>query len=637
MMSKETSLGKKGTAALRLAAECGWAAFPCWGVTDGKCDCGNSECSSAGKHPLSAMAPNGFKNATTDEQFIKESWNRFPNANVGIATGNPSGMFVVDIDQKNGGSGIQQFADLSPDGFGYDSFDETPKSVTGSGGLHIVFQMTDSSEVRNGSKLGGLDIDCRGNGGYIIAPPSVNCEGIYRWEISPFDFEPDSPPDYILDLVTGKSQAKQSSENLLEGLSFTVQYDLQSHPGSPKGERNATLCKLVGSYLACNGIDNDLIPLAVAWGQRGTPPYPQKEVQKTVVMLAEKHARQEPAKSPSRVVLTPYSKINPECVDWLWQDRVAIGKLTIVSGDPGLGKTFILLDIAARISTGREFPDGAKCDWGKVIILTAEDGAGDTIRPRLDAMSANVGDVFHFEGISNGTDDLDFFQLDQHLAELNSAISELENVRLVVIDPISAYMGKCDSHNNTDVRRVLAPLARLAEEQQSAVVAISHLTKASAQSKAIYRTMGSLAFVAAARAAWGVIKDPEDDSRRLFLPIKNNLAESSGLAYRIEEGRVEWEPDPVTVSIDDLEDAGADERPKTEAKAWLLAKLKDGPVPATDILKAAKADGISKRTLERAKKELGVKSEQTAEGWMWFPPQKLVIGGEEVQQKGWQF
>jgi len=637
MVSNLSNLGKKGTAALRLAAECDWAVFPCFGVTNGKCDCGDSECGSVGKHPLSEMAPNGFKNANTDEQYIKESWKRFPNANVGIATGNPSGMFVLDIDQKNGGNGIQQFANLSPDGFGYDGFDETPKSVTGSGGLHIVFQMADSSEIRNGSKLGGLDIDCRGTGGYIVAPPSKNGEGVYRWEISPHEFEPDTPPDYILDLVTGKTQTKESSENYLEGLSFTVQYDLQSHPGSPKGERNATLCKLVGGYLASNGIDNDLIPLAVSWGQRCTPPYSQKEVQKTVVMLAEKHARQEPAKSSSTVVLTPYSKINPECVDWLWQDRIAIGKLTIVSGDPGLGKTFILLDIAARISTSREFPDGAKCDWGKVIILTAEDGAGDTIRPRLDAMNTNVDHVFHFEGISNGTDDLDFFQLDQHIAVLSSAIKELENVRLVVIDPITAYMGKCDSHNNTDVRRVLAPLARLAEEQHIAVVGISHLTKASAQSKAIYRTMGSLAFVAAARAAWGVVKDPEDEIRRLFLPIKNNLAESSGLAYRIVDSRVEWEPDPVTVSIDDLDDAGADERPKAEAKEWLLTMLENGPVPAADILKAAKRDGIAKRTLERAKKELGVNSEQTTDGWQWFPPPQLSIGGEEVKQKGWQF
>jgi len=282
-----------------------------------------------------------------------------------------------------------------------------------------------------------------------------------------------------------------------------------------------------------------------------------------------------------------------------------------------------------------DFPDGDKCRLGKVIFLTAEDGAADTIRPRLDAMDADVANVFHFEGISRSDDDVDYFQLDQHLPVLREAITD--DVRLFVIDPISAFMGDIDSHKNSDVRRILAPLAKLAEEKGIAVVGISHLTKGSAQSKAIYRTMGSLAFVAAARAAWAVVKDPDDDDRRLFLPIKNNLADVSGLAFRLIDGRVEWEDGEVTVSIDDLSESAPDDGPKDEAKTWLLGQLEQGPVAAKAVQTAAKADGIGIRTLKRAKKELGVASKRVDGVWAWFPPPLLVIGSETVGTESFKF
>jgi len=338
-----------------------------------------------------------------------------------------------------------------------------------------------------------------------------------------------------------------------------------------------------------------------------------------------------------RAILLPYSCIEPEAVEWLWQDRIAAGKLTIVSGDPGLGKTFLLLDITARVSRGMDFPDGAKCRRGKVIFLTAEDGAGDTIRPRFDAMDADVANVLHFEGIGQGDDVVDCFQLDRHLAALRETILEMDDLRLFVIDPISAFMGDIDSHKNSDVRRVLAPLAKLAEKENIAIVGISQLTKSSAQSKAIYRTMGSLAFVAAARAAWAVAKDPDDDDRRLFLPIKNNLADVNGLAYRLVDGRVEWEPGEVTVSIDDLSESAPDDGPKDEAKAWLLGQLEQGAVGAKAILSAAKADGIAIRTLKKAKKEFGVASKKVDGVWTWFPPSQLVIGDETVVPEVFKF
>jgi archaellum biogenesis ATPase FlaH len=636
MIGRSDQTDKRGDAALLLAVACDWHVFPIWGVADGKCDCGDARCDSAGKHPVAKLVPNGFKQATTSAPLIQHWWNEYPNANIGVRTGNGSEIFVVDLDRANGIDGLQQFVEISPDGFGYDSFDETPKAITGSGGRHIVFKLADDTDVRNRCKLRGLNIDCRGNGGYFVVPPSQNASGAYRWDISPLDFEPSDAPDWILGLVT-ESGGIQKNSDIGDGLSFSCSHDLESHPGSSEGNRNRTLCQLVGTHLVTNGLNNDLIPLAVAWGERCTPAYPAKSVRKTVMGLAEKHVQQQPTKITPTAIMVSYDKIDPQEVEWLWQDHIAIGKLTIVSGDPGLGKTFLLLDITARVSRGMDFPDGAKCRRGKVIFLTAEDGAADTIRPRLDAMDASVENVFHFEGIRSNSDVVDFFELDKHLIPLQEAISEMDNVRLLVIDPITAFMGNTDSHNNADVRRVLAPLAKLAEEESIAVVGISHLTKGSAQSKAIYRTMGSLAFVAAARAAWGVVKDPEDDDRRLFLPIKNNLADVQGLAYRLDDGRVEWEAGEVTVSIDNLSESTLDDGPKDEAKAWLLGQLEQGPVAAKAIQKAAKDDSIGLTTLKRAKKELGVASKRIDGAWKWIPPPQLKIGGEKVSSEVFGF
>ena len=148
-----------------------------------------------------------------------------------------------------------------------------------------------------------------------------------------------------------------------------------------------------------------------------------------------------------------------------------------------------------------------------------------------------------------------------------------------MLDPISGFMGETDSHKNAEVRGMLSPLAKLAEKHNVAVVAISHLTKS--QGKSIYRTLGSIGFVAAARAAWAVVEDQHSDRRRLFLPIKNNLADSNGLAFEIVDGRVEWDPNPVIERIDDLDDGDQTERDM--AKEWLQAHLADGAKEANAV------------------------------------------------------
>ncbi len=235
----------------------------------------------------------------------------------------------------------------------------------------------------------------------------------------------------------------------------------------------------------------------------------------------------------------------------------------------------------------------------------------------------------------------------EDIKRLEHAISEIGDVSLVVIDPVSAYLGNGDSHNNAEVRALLAPLSDMASRQNVAIVLVSHLNKGGAGGgEALMRVTGSLAFVAAARAAFIVAKDPEDEERRLFIPAKNNIAKDvGGLAFRIESAtigtgietsRVKWEPSPVNgLTADEIlrqpdpEEKGA----RDEAKAFLTELLKDAPMSSKDVFTNARGAGVAERTLRRAAQELGVKKEKLGmvEGWMWSLPPKMAKSAEDGQ------
>lgn len=318
------------------------------------------------------------------------------------------------------------------------------------------------------------------------------------------------------------------------------------------------------------------------------------------------------------VALVALSEVEPQPVQWLWPGMIALGKLNLLVGDPGLGKSLVTIDIAARVSTGAVLPDGSgTAPIGEVILLSAEDDLSDTIRPRLDSAGANVGNVFAVNGVirqySDGEPAEEFFDLQLDLGLLGDALRDRPDVKLVIIDPLSAYLGPVDSHKDSAVRRVLHKLSDFAAEHHVAVLAVSHLNKAAGM-PAMYRATGSLAFVAAARAAWLVARDPEDEERRVVVPIKSNLGpDSGGLAYSIEakngHGTIEWHDDEVTQTADDLLALQRSNKRLTkvdEAASFLREALADGPRPALEVQEAATKAGISGRTLDRAKREVGI-------------------------------
>jgi len=241
-------------------------------------------------------------------------------------------------------------------------------------------------------------------------------------------------------------------------------------------------------------------------------------------------------------VLVWMANVKPEPVRWLWPSRIALGKLTLLVGDPKVGKSFITLDLAARVSRGDGWPDCPACTSapGGVVLLSAEDDLGDTIRPRLDAAGADVSRIkalvaakrFDFKA---GGERQCFFDLSEDLAAMEQAILDVPDCRLVVIDPITAYLGAADSHKNAEIRGLLAPLSEIASRRRVAIVAVTHLRKG--EGRAMYRAIGSIAFTAAARAVFSVSKDKDDPTgqRRLVLPVGNNLGnDTTGLAYRLD-------------------------------------------------------------------------------------------------------
>ncbi|WP_428937285.1 AAA family ATPase [Fontivita pretiosa] len=346
-------------------------------------------------------------------------------------------------------------------------------------------------------------------------------------------------------------------------------------------------------------------------------------------------------------VLTCLADVEPREVEWLWPGRVPLGRITLLVGRPGEGKSFLTTDMAARVSTGAPWPDGTACPRGSVIIVSAEDDPADTIRPRLDAHGADARKV-HLLSAVRWLDEQAklrerMFTLGD-LPALESALKQVPDCKLVVIDPIGSFIGGAtDAHRDNEVRSVLAPVAKLAEKYGPAVLVVAHRRK-SAGSIADDLALGSRAFTGIARAVWHVCRrgDAEADEQitgrrsrvRLLVPGKNNLAaEGDGLAFIIggEPPRLIWSREPVAMTADEalVHESGAPgSRPGPQPEAlkaaaqWLAKLLADGEVEAGRVRAETAAAGLAWRTVQRAADAMGVVRDKNAfgGGWQWRLP-----------------
>src|SRR5262245_22283732 len=361
---------------------------------------------------------------------------------------------------------------------------------------------------------------------------------------------------------------------------------------------------------------------------------------------APRDDRDQAADEDDELSTTNARSLEMEGVEWLWPGRFARGKFGLIAGLPDYGKGQIAAFVAAAVTAGIELPcDEGTAPQGDVIWFNAEDGVRDTVLPRLVAAGANPERVHFVNGVRIAGEDKHFSLItDLHL--LRKAINRIGNVVLVIIDPVSAYLGvgKVDGRSATDVRGVLTPLKNMTEELNITVIGIAHFNKRDDIKSALLRVSDSIAYVAAARHVYAVLDDPEDKNSKLFVKAKNNLArDAKALRYGmgvkkvghdaklgvdINAPYIVWHPQHVEITANEAMAAAGGHTARREAKEFLLERLEGGPVKADDIIEEAKQEGIAEKTLRSAKKELGIKSRRKggSDGeWFWeLPPTKAA-------------
>jgi hypothetical protein len=521
-----TAASADRAAAAAAYARQGLAVVPCWGVTtDGRCGCSQPACDSIAKHPYAPLAPRGCYSASRDPDVVAGWWAAEPSANVALATGRAHGLLVLDIDAHHDGEA--SLAALEQE---HGPLPRTWTVRTPRGGRHYYFALADDGAAVPSPAGVRPGLDIRADGAMAVAPPSRTPAGAYVWEVSPADLAAPAPcPPWLVALARAPRAGGAPPANGQRG---GVDWG-QLLAGVPAGERNQRLFE-AACRLRRAGVPQGLAAeLLRALAARCQPPLAEREVRQVLASAWRYPAGDAPAADvcPRLVRL---ADVAPARLAWLWPGRVALGKLTLVEGDPGLGKSLLALDLAARVTRGLPMPDGSAGLGGPagVVLLLAEDDLADTVRPRLDAAGADPARVV---ALATAGDPVDPERPPTTLdvGALRHAIRAVD-ARLVVVDPLAAFLpARTDAHTDADVRRALAPLARLAAEERVAVLAIRHLNK-NPHAPALYRGGGSIAFLAAARSALLVARHPDAAAQRVVAVLKSNLAEpAEALAFSI--------------------------------------------------------------------------------------------------------
>ena len=323
--------------------------------------------------------------------------------------------------------------------------------------------------------------------------------------------------------------------------------------------------------------------------------------------------------SQEKLVLKKLSTYQPREVDWIWEPYIPRSMITIFEGDPNIGKSYLAMHVAAIMTTGGKLPTNQHLDTEYVYFLSAEDIPEITVRPRIEAMGGDAKKIYFPDRPFTFTDEcLD--ALDQHLSE--------RNVGLIIVDTLFSFLPDgVDTSKPSAIRERLHKLGKLAQKHECAIIIVRHWTKGD-RGKAIYRGGGLIDIVAVARSGITVGQHPEDPKRRIMAHMKNNLSEKGeSLVFELEQKLGKSRPILVwhgttEITADNLEASGnAAPKALEIAVKFLTEELAGGPKLSTAIKKSAKNKDIAIRTIERAKKDLQIRSRKTEEGWIWrLPP-----------------
>ena len=598
----------------------------------------------ADKRPLEVSS--WSKEASKDERQIREWWARNPEALVGLPC-KQNRLLVIDADRHTEEEdGVAAFAALCE---GRDEpMPAHPVIATDYEGEHHVFQMPE--EPISNRKI-GVGVETRGyqlnnDGGYIIAAGSLMPDG-RGWERlkgtpSLRDALP-LPPGWLIELcrppkpqntapqTTYKPPGKAEEAYATAALDRAVAELASMKPSTGRDNRLMSVAGTMGRMIApgwigqatvegrlfdacrANGLadetGNASILDKIRRGIEATisnphPPLPERQRGNGKAEIGGTTA---PSGERSIVAIRG-DRVKPESINWAWKNRFAFGKMAMVAGDPGLGKSTLLTEIAALHTIGGDFPCGeGKAIPCEVAILTAEDGLSDTLAPRLIAASADMEKIHFITGTkSEGTDDqAAMFDITQDIATLRKYLKANPAIKVLIIDPLTAYLGAgTKAKENTDVRRVLTPLIALIENFGIALLANNHLNKSGG--KALYRILDSIAFTAVGQIIHLVVEDADTRELRKFICSKINIGSMPlGLTYiiqklwitgeqgeQIETSRIVWGTQHIDETADEAL-GGGDDAPSMaeEAENLLREVLANGRMAVQDIEAEARAAG----------------------------------------------
>jgi hypothetical protein len=520
--------------------------------------------------------------------------------------GNPyAGIDFDDICNRDGWDpeaeaeikALNSYADLSPGGQGAHVIVKVPAKVGADG------------QPLKGCNAGGREIYYQGRyftmtGIRLKGTPADPQESPYLPTFVSKHFSPPEP-------AMAPQEAPTAPE---EGTTWHDLLGIDVHqgvevPGRYKGRHGAAAI-VVGGLLTKHGAA-DALAIAKAWNVAHCKPKPLSVDELKKMVRDWTKAAQVPAKPPGVLC----SEVIAEQVTPLWEGHLFLGKIAVLDGDPGTGKSTLTTDLAARVSTGANMPDGTPGGQGGVVVVSLEDGVADTVVPRLMAAGADLTRIVALSSVGEGNAER-LISVPEDLPVIEAAAARV-GARLIVLDPIMALLsGGVDSHRDQDIRRALAPLARMAERTKAAVVIVRHLNKGGQGSSPLYRGGGSIGIVGAARSGFLVAKDPGNPAVRVLSPTKCNLAaEPPSLQYQLEaipvDGcgdvvRVRWEGVSLHTAASLLESQSGGTTAHggsalEEAAAFLKEELSKGPVSWEDLSKKADRQDIARRTMFRVR------------------------------------
>lgn len=565
-----------------------------------------------GKRPLGPWSE--YQSRPPHRSEVEGWFTKHPDANLGLVMGCTPGLIAIDCDSSKGEEFLESLIGQPV----------TPVNLTPKG-RHVLFRHPGGRVLTRSRIL--PDVDVRGDGGYIAAPPSVHETGVlYKWDTSHgrgIDVLPADVPLALLDVLSESSNQLPRDGVTRDGAAHEdASEDPLTIAGAPipEGMRNQTLARIAGRMLAAGHDSEQVFEHCLRINHaRCVPRLPRDEVRRVVDSISKREA------SKKGIAATPIRRgvqglllntrrldtVVAEATQWLWRGYIPLGSITVLDGPPGVGKSTFTLELAAMVSTGRSMPDGSTGIEGHVLLLSYEDSVSRTVIPRLNAMEADTSRISVVDTVqlSDGTSRLPHFPED--LPFLEDVVKQ-HATRLIIVDPFSAFLSaSVNSWSDQHVRVALAPLARLAEQEQLAVLVIRHPTK-NREAAPMEAGSGSMAIIAASRSAFYMARNPEDESQVIIAPLKQNLAVPvPSLALRVVDGgngapKIEWigRSQLDAQALRPLSREGVDKL--GAAEALLREVLADGPRPVKEVEEEANRRGVSQSTLKRARSTLKV-------------------------------